>query len=95
MDQLTQPLVSAGGAVRGVGGALLNIMMMQADSASRDSFMKNSLSSSDFARKAFVANRIVHRNEFFCRLGRLFPPEQELLSDQGRHISADISGNLK
>jgi hypothetical protein len=37
-----------------------NIMMMQADSASRDSFMKNSLSSSEFARKAFVANRIVH-----------------------------------
>jgi hypothetical protein len=40
--------------------SLLNIMMMQADSASRDSFMKNSLSSSEFARKAFVANRIVH-----------------------------------
>ena len=39
---------------------LLNIMMMQGDSASRESFMKNSFSSSDFAHKAFVANRIVH-----------------------------------
>ena len=38
--------------------SLLNIMMMQSDSASRESFMKNTLSSSDFARKAFVANRI-------------------------------------
>ena len=26
---------------------------------------------------------------------RLFPRKQELLSDQGRHISADISGNSK
>ena len=40
--------------------SLLNIMMMQSDSASRENFMKNSLSSSDFARKAFVADRIVH-----------------------------------
>ena len=40
--------------------SLVNIMMMQGDSASRESFMKNSFSSSDFAHKAFVANRIVH-----------------------------------
>ena len=40
--------------------SLLNIMMMQSDSVSRESFMKNALSSSDFARKAFVADRIVH-----------------------------------
>ena len=40
--------------------SLLNIMMMQGDSTSRESFMKNSFSSSEFAHKAFVANRIVH-----------------------------------
>ena len=40
--------------------SLLNIMMMQGDSASRESFMKNSFSSSEFEHKAFVANRIVH-----------------------------------
>ena len=40
--------------------SLLNIMMMQGDSASRESFMKNSLSSSEFAQKAFSANHIVH-----------------------------------
>ena len=38
----------------------LNIMMMQGDSASRESFMKNSVSSNEFAQKAFLANRIVH-----------------------------------